>query len=119
MKLAIGSRTGTGVWMVQRATALLLALALPVMGFKFLEALPLDFQAWQAWLSPVWVRVLLLLTAAVLALHAWVGMRDIFMDYLQCIAIRLLLLLGVMAVLISSVVWLAVILFGSSSWGVA
>jgi succinate dehydrogenase hydrophobic membrane anchor protein len=33
--------------------------------------------------ASLWLRVLMLLTAAALALHAWVGMRDVFMDYVH------------------------------------
>ena len=116
MKLAIGSRTGTGVWLLQRATAVLLAIALPILVLNFVTAWPLDFHAWRAWLAPLWIRVVLLLTGMALALHAWVGMRDIFMDYLHAIAIRLSMLLVVTAVLAGSVVWLAAILFGTSGW---
>ena len=117
MKLAIGSRTGTGVWLVQRATAVLLAIALPILVLNFVAAWPLDFHGWRTWLAPLWIRVLLLLVGMALALHAWVGIRDIFMDYLHPIAIRLTMLLGVMTVLTGSVVWLAAILFGTSGWG--
>lgn len=110
MKLATGARTGTGGWLLQRATAVLLALALPALTLYFLAALPLDFAGWQALLAPQAVRVLLLLTAAALALHAWVGMRDIFMDYVRHIGLRLALLLAVVVVLAGSVAWLAVVL---------
>ncbi|WP_296818579.1 succinate dehydrogenase, hydrophobic membrane anchor protein [Thiobacillus sp.] len=40
------------------------------------------------------MRVLLLLTALALALHAWVGVRDIFMDYIHFTGLRLALYLG-------------------------
>lgn len=116
MKSATGSHTGTGVWLLQRATALLLALALPVLSIVFLAALPLDFAAWQALLAPLWRRVLLLLTGAALALHAWVGMRDIFMDYVHPVGMRLALTLAVIVILAGSVVWLAAVLFSAPAW---
>lgn len=77
MKSTTGSHTGTGTWLVQRATAVVLALALPLLATYFLAALPLDSAGWQALFAPPWLRVLMLLTAAALALHAWVGVRDI------------------------------------------
>lgn len=112
MRSATGSHTGTGVWLVQRATAVLLAGALPALLLLVLLDPPRDFAAWQAWLAPVSIRVLLLLTGAALALHAWVGMRDIFMDYVHPLGLRLALLLAVVTVLAASLVWLAVVLFG-------
>lgn len=112
MKSATGARTGTGGWLLQRATALLLAFAVPGLAIYFLAALPVDFAGWQALFAPPAVRVLLLLAAAALALHAWVGMKDIFMDYVRHTGLRLAVLLAVIVVLSGSVVWLAAILWG-------
>jgi succinate dehydrogenase / fumarate reductase membrane anchor subunit len=119
MKSATGSHTGTGTWLLQRATALVLAMAMPILMVYFLAALPVDFAGWKALLMPLWVRVPLLLTSAALALHAWVGMRDIFMDYVHPLGIRLALYLGVIITLTGSVAWLAAILFGASMGGMA
>jgi succinate dehydrogenase / fumarate reductase membrane anchor subunit len=82
----------------------------------FLMALPLDFAGWQALFAPLWNRVLMLLTGMALALHAWLGMRDIFMDYVHPVGLRLSLLLLVILTLAGSVVWLAAILFGAGTW---
>ncbi|MFN3545018.1 MAG: succinate dehydrogenase, hydrophobic membrane anchor protein [Thiobacillus sp.] len=111
MKAATGARTGTGSWLLQRATALLLAFAVPGLTIYFLAALPVDFAGWQALFAPPEVRVLLLLAAAALALHAWVGMKDIFMDYVRHTGLRLALLLVVIVVLAGSVVWLCAMLW--------
>lgn len=114
MKSAAGSHTGTGTWLLQRATAVLLALVLPGLAVYFLTALPTNFAGWQALFTPLWLRVLMLLTTAALALHAWVGMRDIFMDYVRPTGLRLTLYLAVIVTLAGSVAWLA-----ASLWGVA
>jgi succinate dehydrogenase / fumarate reductase membrane anchor subunit len=111
MKSTAGAHTGTGTWLMQRASAVVLALAVPALALYVLAALPLDFAGWQALFAPLWLRVLMLLTAAALALHAWVGMRDIFMDYVRSTGLRLALLLAVIVVLAGSVVWLAAILW--------
>ncbi|MDQ1315727.1 MAG: succinate dehydrogenase / fumarate reductase, rane anchor subunit [Pseudomonadota bacterium] len=111
MKSATGAHTGTGAWLLQRATAVLLALVLPGLTFYFIAALPLDFAGWRTLFSPLWLRVLMLLMAAALALHAWVGMRDIFMDYVHPTGLRLALYLAVIVYLSGSVAWLAAILW--------
>jgi len=118
MKAASGSHTGTGVWLLQRATALLLALALPGLGVYFLAARPTDYPGWQSLFEPLGLRVLMLLTVAALALHAWAGMRDILMDYVRPTGLRLVLLLAVIVTLAGSVAWLAAILFNPALWGV-
>lgn len=111
MKSTTGAHTGTGTWLLQRATAVVLALALPLLTAYFLAALPFDFAGWQALFAPLWLRVSMLLSAAALALHAWVGMKDIFMDYVRHTGLRLALLLAVIVVLAASVVWLAAVLW--------
>lgn len=111
MKAASGSHTGTGTWLVQRASAVGLALALPGLCAYVLAALPADFAAWRALFAPPALRALLLLTAVVLALHAWVGMRDLLMDYVHATALRLAIYLAVIAILAGSVTWLAVVLW--------
>lgn len=114
MKLAIGAHIGTGTWLMQRATAVLLAVALPGLMIHFILALPVDFSGWQALFAPLWMRVLLLLTALALALHAWVGVRDILMDYVHFMGLRLALYLAVIVTLSGSVAWLVAILWGRS-----
>ncbi len=114
MKPATGSRTGTGTWLVQRATAVALALTLPVLLLYFAAPQPAGFAEWQALFAPRWPRVLLLLAAVALALHAWVGMRDIFMDYVRPTGVRLALYLAVIATLAGSVVWLGAILWSAA-----
>lgn len=114
MKLTTGAHTGTGTWLMQRASAVMLALTLPGLALYVLAALPLDFAGWQALFAPLWLRVLMLLTAAALALHAWVGMRDILMDYVQSTSLRLALYLAVIVTLAASVAWLAAIVWSAA-----
>jgi succinate dehydrogenase / fumarate reductase membrane anchor subunit len=114
MKSATGSHTGTGTWLLQRATAVVLALVVPFLLGRILAALPLDFAGWQTLLEPLWQRVLMLLAAGALALHAWVGMRDILMDYVHATGARLALYLAVIVTLAASVAWLAAVLFGAT-----
>ncbi|MFP5505049.1 MAG: succinate dehydrogenase, hydrophobic membrane anchor protein [Gammaproteobacteria bacterium] len=112
MKPTAGAHTGTGSWLLQRASAVVLALALPGLLVYVLAALPLDHAGWRALFAPVWLRVTLMLAAVALALHAWVGMRDILMDYVRPTGLRLALYLVVIVVLAGSVAWLAIVLGG-------
>ena len=114
MKSISGAHTGTASWLLQRATALLLALVLPVLIVHFLSSAPPDFEGWQALFVPRWLRVTMLLAGGALALHAWVGMRDIFMDYIRPTGLRLALYLATIVTLSGSVAWLAAVL-----WSVA
>lgn len=110
MKRATGSHTGTGAWLAQRATAVLLALALPVLLWRVFATMPADYAAWRALFAPAAMRAVVLLTVCVLAMHAWIGMRDLLMDYVQATAFRLALYLTVIVTLVGSVIWLFVLL---------
>lgn len=117
MKIAIGAHTGTGTWLLQRASAVVLAVALPGLLAYALLALPLDFAGWQKLFAPLGMRMLIGLSGVALALHAWVGMRDIFMDYVHPVGLRLTLYLAVILALAASVAWLAAILSGLPQGG--
>jgi succinate dehydrogenase / fumarate reductase membrane anchor subunit len=62
-------------------------------------------------MSQGWMRVATLLFFASLILHAWVGMRDILMDYIKPTGIRLGLEVGVILVLAVYAAWTAQILW--------
>jgi succinate dehydrogenase / fumarate reductase membrane anchor subunit len=111
MRRGAGAHTGTGAWLMQRFTAVALAVLLPLLLVRLLAALPVDHEGWRALFAPVWTRVALLLTAAALSLHAWVGVRDILMDYVKPVAARLALYFAAIAVLAGSAAWLLVALW--------
>jgi succinate dehydrogenase / fumarate reductase membrane anchor subunit len=111
---ASGAHTGTGSWLAQRATAGVLAFVLPGLLVYFLIALPVDFAGWQALFAPLWLRVSMLLAGLALALHAWIGVRDIFMDYVRPVGPRLALYLAVIGTLAATLVWLAAVLWGAA-----
>ena len=100
-------------WLVQRVSALLLA-AYSVF-FPVWVALhwPLDFAVWRGLFAPLPMRIATLLFVVALALHAWVGMRDIFMDYVHPLGLRLALHIAALLWLAACVVWAGAILWGA------
>ncbi len=112
MKTAAGAHSGTGLWLLQRGTAVVMALTLPLLLWRIGMALPLDFAGWQALFAPLWMRLVMLLFTATLALHAWVGMRDILMDYVRPLGLRLTLYLIVIVTLAACVTAMAAVLWG-------
>ena len=57
--------------------------------------------------APQWMTVLTFVAIVALAYHAWVGVRDIWMDYIQPVGIRL-------ALQVFSIVWL----LGCAGWAI-
>lgn len=92
----LGRRTG-GVayglrdWLVQHVSAVFMLAYIGLMvGFVVLNH-PLDYAGWKGWFAHDWVRLPTVLFWLSLCLHAWVGMRDVLMDYVRPAGMRLLL----------------------------
>jgi succinate dehydrogenase / fumarate reductase, membrane anchor subunit len=90
-RVIVGAHYGMGSWLAQRITAVMMAVYTLIVGFVLIEEEPLDYAAWQELFANGWMRVATLLFAASLAWHAWVGMRDIWMDYVKPDGLRLAL----------------------------
>ncbi len=88
------SRTASGfrAWILQRISAAWLGLfVLATLGY-FLLSPPATFEQWRAFVAHPVVGTLILVTVAVVLLHAWVGIRDVLIDYVPPLALRLTLL---------------------------
>jgi succinate dehydrogenase / fumarate reductase membrane anchor subunit len=73
----------------------------------------LDYEHWKAlWERPL-MRYATVLFVLSLLLHAWVGVRNIFMDYIQSTGLRLVLYVLVILALIAYGVWAVQILWGA------
>jgi len=112
MKTALGAHTGTGSWLTQRASAVVMACMLPLFVLRLGCVLTLEYAGWRALFEPVWMKMAVMLFTGAMALHVWVGMRDIFMDYVHHMLLRLTLYLGVILTLAGCVAWMAVVLWG-------
>ena len=112
MKSVTGAHGGTGTWLLQRGTAVVLALGVPWLAWRVAVAAPLDYAAWRAFFAPLAMRLLMLVFTIALALHAWIGMRDILMDYVRPLGLRLALYLIVIVTLAACVIAMAAALWG-------
>jgi succinate dehydrogenase / fumarate reductase membrane anchor subunit len=98
-------------WLVQRGTAAVLVPGLPAWGVYLALNRPEDVIAWRALFASWPVRMAMLLTFAVLAVHAYLGVRDVAMDYVKPVVARLVVYGLAQLVLGSCVLWLAAILW--------
>lgn len=93
--------SGFKAWAWQRITAIYIGLfGLYLLG-SLLFAAPEGYVAWQAWFSGPVMQITMLLFVLAILLHAWVGIRDICIDYIKPIAVRagLLILLALSLIL--------------------
>jgi len=93
--------SGMQAWALQRITAVYLALYIAYMIGLFIFAPPASHDAWQLWMAQPHVSMSTLLFFGSLLFHAWVGIRNILLDYIKPFGLRLALLtavgLGLMA----------------------
>ena len=94
-----GAHYGLRDWAMQRATAVLMLIYTAAL-IVFLLALPGDYAACQAFFGQTWVKVFTQISFIALFLHAWVGIRDLWMDYIKPFGLRLFLQ-------VATIVWLA------------
>jgi succinate dehydrogenase / fumarate reductase membrane anchor subunit len=110
-RVVVGAHYGLRGWLAQRFSAVFMALYIVLFLVAMVAVRPAGFEAWSGLMSQGWMRVATLLFFASLILHAWVGMRDILMDYIKPTGLRLGLEVGVILVLAVYAAWAAQILW--------
>jgi succinate dehydrogenase / fumarate reductase membrane anchor subunit len=106
-KISVGAHYGLGDWLSQRITALVITLyTLLVIVLMFARGgEPLDYAAWHGLFDRGWFRVLSFLFLISVYYHAWVGVRNILMDYIKPTGLRLLLQGLVICALVAYTGW--------------
>lgn len=112
-RAVIGAHYGWRDWLMQRVTAVVM-LFYTLFFLAVLISLPkLDYEHWRAlWSLPV-MRYATLLFLLSVFLHAWVGVRNIFMDYIKDTGARLVLYVLVIIALVAYGAWAVQILWGA------
>jgi succinate dehydrogenase / fumarate reductase membrane anchor subunit len=99
--------SGLKAWAIQRLTAVYVGLfALYLLGVLVVAA-PADHAAWRAWIGGPVVSVAMLLFVVSVLMHAWIGVRDVLIDYVHPIALRATLLGSIALLLIALGLWSA------------
>lgn len=106
-RLVVGAHYGLGDWLSQRVTAIVMTLFALVLIAQVLFGGPLGYDRWAGIFSQQWMKVLTFVTIVALLHHAWVGVRNVWMDYVQSVGLRITL----QAV---TIVWLV----GCAGWAV-
>ena len=92
-------------WIIQRFSAVYLAGFLVYLVIHFLALETQDYDAWRAWLAHPAVALASAGFILALVLHGWIGVRDIILDYIHPLGLRLLLLALSGALLAASGLW--------------
>lgn len=84
--------SGLRAWALQRISAVYLGLYIIYMFGHFSFSAPASYAEWQAYVSDTGVALGMLLFVVALLIHAWVGVRDVLIDYARDIIVRVALL---------------------------
>ena len=96
---------GLRPWVIQRVTAVYLALFTIYFALALLVNHPFNENNWQQWVAWPVNNIALMLFIVALLWHVWIGIRDVILDYLPNVVARLLALTLVAAVLLGSGFW--------------
>ena len=107
-RTVVGAHYGLRDWLSQRVTAVLMAIfTVVVLAQVVIGRGPIGYDRWAGIFASQWMKVLTFVVILALLYHVWVGMRDIWMDYVKPVAARLVLQ-------IFSLVWLV----GCAGWAI-
>lgn len=99
-RVVVGAHYGLRDWLSQRVTAVLMALfTVIVLAQVIFSRGPIGYDKWAGIFTAQWMKVLTFTVIVALLWHVWVGMRDVFMDYVKPLGLRL-------ALQIFTIVWL-------------
>jgi succinate dehydrogenase / fumarate reductase membrane anchor subunit len=111
-RVVVGAHYGLRDWLIQRVTAVVMALYIVTMAGYLLMQTDLNYDVWTALFSSQTVRTFSLLFLLSLFYHVWVGIRDIVMDYVKSAAVRLVIHVLVILALLLYFIWSVQILWG-------
>jgi succinate dehydrogenase / fumarate reductase membrane anchor subunit len=107
-RIVVGAHYGLRDWLAQRVTAVLMALfTLLVLAQVIFSKGPIGYDKWAGIFSAQWMKVITFTVIVALLYHAWVGVRDIWMDYVKPVSVRL-------SLQVFSIVWLV----GCAGWAI-
>ncbi len=107
-RMVVGAHYGLRDWIAQRATgALMAAFTIVLLARLVFSSGPIDYDVWAGIFAAQWMKALTFAVIVALVYHAWVGIRDIWMDYVPRVGVRLFLEF-------LSIVWLV----GCAGWAI-
>jgi succinate dehydrogenase / fumarate reductase membrane anchor subunit len=108
----VGAHYGLTDWLIQRLSAVVMVLYTALVLGIALWSGGIDHALWQRLFDHNGFRLASFLFMVSLLYHAWIGMRDIYMDYLKPVAVRLAFEAITVVVLVGYLGWTIQILWG-------
>ncbi|MES2980473.1 MAG: succinate dehydrogenase, hydrophobic membrane anchor protein [Pseudomonadota bacterium] len=107
-RIVVGAHYGTRDWLSQRVTAAVMGLfTLIVLAQVLLRKGPMGYDKWSGIFASQPMKMLTFTVILCLLYHVWVGMRDVYMDYIKPVWMRL-------SLQVLTIVWLV----ACSGWAI-
>ena len=106
-RLVVGAHYGLKEWIIQRVTAIVMVVFTVVLLVDYCVTGSATYEGWAGLFSNQLMKLLTLLALFSLFYHAWIGVRDIWMDYIKPVWLRL-------SLQVFTLVWLV----GCAGWAV-
>lgn len=111
-RTVVGAHYGTRDWLAQRVTAVLMAVfTLVILARLLVTSGPVGYDKWAGLFAGQGMKMLTFATIVGLLYHVWVGMRDVLMDYVKPVGIRLVLQIFVIVYLLGCAGWAVQVLW--------
>ena len=96
---------GLRPWIIQRVSAVFIGVFLLYIFVVLITHSPLNVNDWSEWVSEPYNNILIGLFLIAVLWHAWIGIRDIILDYVPNVVGRLLVLTLLGCTLMGSGIW--------------
>ena len=114
-RTVVGAHYGWRDFLVQRISAVLMAVfTLLVLVQVLFTKGPIGYDVWAGIFAAQWMKALTFAVIVALLWHAWVGVRNIAMDYLKPVWLRLAFQCAVIALLVAYLGWTVQVLWGTA-----
>ena len=105
-RLVVGAHYGWRDFLVQRVSgALIAAFTLIVLLQVLFTQGPIGYDTWAGIFAAQWMKALTFSVIVALIWHAWVGMRNVWMDYIKSVGMRMTLQALTLAWLVGCAGW--------------
>jgi succinate dehydrogenase / fumarate reductase membrane anchor subunit len=106
----ITSIQGMHAWLLQRMTAVFMLVYFVASIVYFVFSSPDHYSQWREAMTSMPIAIATVLFFVALSLHAWVGLRDVVIDYIHRFSLRILLLGLIFVLLFGQTLWVILVL---------
>lgn len=105
---------GNGVrdWLVQRVSAVVIAVYFLTILYFFLTHSYVEYDDWALFMFSPWMRIFTLVVLLNVAAHAWLGMWRVTTDYITHLGIKIVVQSAIVLFLLGCLIWGVEIIWG-------